>query len=395
MAEAERALQIGAGNIGRGLLGPVYAEAGLRTTFADVNERQVKELNGYGEYPVFTVSAEGAQESLVGNVDAVDIRDPEAFSRAVVEADVITTAVGPDVLPRVAPALAAGLVERLKRRPSDELHVAVVACENVTDNTARLKEHIWAHLTPEQQARLEGIVSFPNCAVDRIVPTAGVSAEPLAVTVEDYYQLVIDAAALRQPIPAIPGMKLSEDLDAVLEQKLFTLNTVHALTAYYGHKAGYEYIHEAIQDPTIRSLVEGTLTEIEPLLTERHDSISAADQQAFADQTVERFANPYLRDTVTRVGREPMRKLGADDRLVAPALLLVEQGGTPAHLTVGIVAALKFRHPADPQAVELARRIPEETVPGVLQGVSGLSPEHPVSTMAKAAFELDELGQVA
>ena len=54
----------------------------------------------------------------------------------------ITTAVGPGALEKVAPALAAALVERAKRRPRDELHVVVIACENITDNTARLKEHI-------------------------------------------------------------------------------------------------------------------------------------------------------------------------------------------------------------------------------------------------------------
>ncbi len=273
--------------------------------------------------------------------------------------------------------------------------MAVIACENITDNTARLKEHVWAYLTPEQQARLEHAVSFPNCAVDRIVPTAGVSDEPLAVTVEDYYQLVVDAAALREPMPAIPGIELSHDLDAVLEQKLFTLNTIHALTAYYGHKAGYEYIHEAIADPTIRSLVEGTLAEIAPLITARHRSIGAEDQAAFAARTLDRFGNPYLRDTVGRVGRDPIRKLGPRDRLVRPALLTIEQGETPSHLAAGITAALKFRHPDDPQAAELERRIPAESVPGVLADVAGLPPDHPVAGMVKAAYELDELERAA
>lgn len=388
-------MQIGAGAIGRGFLAERYAAAGYDTTLVDVNTEQIAEINRRGEYVVHAVSAQGVEESVISGVDAVDIRDTESFTRSVVEAEMITTAVGPGALEKVAPALAAALVERAKRRPRDELHVVVIACENITDNTARLKEHIWAHLTPEQQTKLEGTISFPNCAVDRIVPVIGVSDEPLDVTVEKYFSLIVDETRLNGPMPAIPGVKLSRNLVADSEQKLFTLNTTHGVTAWLGRKAGYEYIHEAIQDPTIRSLVEGTLAEIEPVIAGRFESISVEDQRAFAARTVERFGNPYLRDTVERVGRDPIRKLGPKDRLIRPAMLTFEQGTTPAHLASGIVAALQYRNPDDPQAAELARRISHERIESVLIDVSGLEQGHPVVNMVKATYELDELGRAA
>ncbi len=386
-------MQIGAGSIGRGLLGAVYHEAGFHTTFADVRPEVVEALNAEQAYPVFEVSAAGVEETHVTDVDAINPLDRESFVSAVVEADVVTTAVGSAVLEKIAPQLADGLVERMKRRPREELHVVVVACENITDNTAILKRHIWNHLTPDQQQALEGVISFPNCVVDRIVPNdSGLAADnPLGVTVEDYYQLVVDGNALHEPLPRIPGMKVASNLDSVLEQKLFTLNTTHALVGYFGYRAGYEYIHEAIVDTRIQSLVQGALQEIAPVIVGRHPDISLESQQAFADRITGRFRNPHLKDTTARVARDPIRKLGPQDRLIRPAILSFEGGEVPAHLASGIVGALSYRNPEDPQSAELQRRFASHGVEAVLIDVSGVAEDSPVVRMAKASYELNAL----
>ena len=132
-------LQIGGGNIGRALVGEVMHEAGLHVTFADVNDQLIADFNHEGGYPVQVVSLDGSREDFVDDVDAVSSLDEAAMVSKIVSADVITTAVGAGVLPRVAPTLAVGLMERLKRRPADEMHVVVVACENVERNTETLR----------------------------------------------------------------------------------------------------------------------------------------------------------------------------------------------------------------------------------------------------------------
>jgi mannitol-1-phosphate 5-dehydrogenase len=387
------ALQIGAGRIGKGLNGSVLSEAGCHVTFADANQGQVDLLKQHREYPVVTVSARGREETVVRDVDAVNIRNKEAFTKAVVNADIVLTAVGANILSAVAPHLAAGLVERVKQRPQDELHTVVVACENITDNTLRLKREVLNHVPAEYRQIIDERVSFPNCVVDRIVPaSAGNDASnPLEVTVEDYFQWVIDGNALRGPMPLIPGIEVSLNLEDVLAQKLFTLNMAHAQVAYLGHRGGYEFIHEAVEDEAIQSLVRGSLKEVESVLIQRNPSITQDAQRTYAEKVLKRFSNPYLLDEVTRVAREPKRKLGLSDRLVTPALYAVDHGEVPAHLAAGITGAYTYFDATDTQAQELAVSLREKGIELVMQEVSGISPTSPLGNLVKANFNFDQL----
>ena len=282
------ALEIGGGNIGRALVGEVMHEAGLHVTFADVNEQLIADFNNERGYPVQIISLDGSREEYIDGVAAISSLDEAAMTASIVKADIITTAVGASVLPRVAPTLAAGLMERVKRRPSDEVHVAVVACENVERNTETLRDHILAAL-PDDEWRIKilDLVSFPNCAVDRIVPNAHSDIDhPLAVVTEDYYQLAIDKTALKSDMPDIPGLQLVDDLEAVLAQKLFTLNGAHAAAGYWGYIKGHNTIDGAMADPDIQALVDGLMGEVSSVILRHYPSISRDQQQAFVEKTL-------------------------------------------------------------------------------------------------------------
>ena len=391
---AREVLQIGAGRIGRGLNGAVVSESGRSITFADANQSLVDLINQQREYPVITVSAQGRKETVIRDVEAIHVLDEESFTRAVVEADLIFTAVGSNILSQVAPHLARGLVERIRKRPQDELHAVVVACENITDNTARLKQQVLQHVPEEYKRVIDERVSFPNCVVDRIVPNAAGSVgtdSPLAVTVEDYYQWVIDGTALRGSMPDVAGIEVSPNLQDILAQKLFTLNMAHAQVAYFGFRRGYEFIHDAVQDPIIRSLVTGALQEVETVLVHNNPSIDVDSQRKYAEKVLARFENPYLRDEVTRVARDPKRKLGQGDRLVTPALLACSLGEIPAHLATGVTAALTYNNEQDAQARELVQALHERGVEIVMQEVSHVTPDSPLGNLVRAGYHFDIL----
>lgn len=387
------ALQIGGGNIGRALVGEVMHEAGLHVTFADVNEQLITDFNEEGGYPVQVVSSEGVTQEYVEGVRAISSLDEPAMIDAIVGADIVTTAVGAGTLPRVAPTLGKGLVERLKQRPADEMHVVVVACENVENNTAMLRDHILASLPDDEwRARVQETVSFPNCAVDRIVPnTASDIDHPLAVTTEDYYQLAVDKGGLQADMPDIPGIQLVDDLEAVLAQKLFTLNGAHAAAAYWGYLKGYESIHEAMADPNISSLVEGLMGEVSGVIVRHYPSITAEHQQAFAEKTMRRFLNPHLKDEPTRVGRDPKRKLAATDRLLRPAIIALNDGEAAASINMAIVGGFRFNNPNDPQAVEVRQQIERSGVNAAIVAVTGLQAAHPIVRQTAAAYHFAEL----
>ncbi len=88
-----KALHFGAGNIGRGFIGKLLADAGAQLTFADVNQPLLDELNKRKRYQV-NVVGEQARVEEVKNVSAVNSGSPEVVA-LIAEADIVTTAVGP------------------------------------------------------------------------------------------------------------------------------------------------------------------------------------------------------------------------------------------------------------------------------------------------------------
>lgn len=388
-----KGLIFGAGNIGRGFLGLLLSEAGFNVTFVDIDSGKVGALEAGRAYPVHVVSGSGSVERVVRGVRAISASDHDSIERAVIETDIILTAVGKDALRFVAPSLARGLVARATSRPREHLHVAVVACENVQDNTTFLRDLILGHLDVEDQRLVLDAFSFPDCVVDRIVPNTlprpGDSA--LAVDVEEYFQLAVDMSALRSPLPQITGIELSPHLGATLEQKLCTLNMAHAIVGYFGFLRGHVYVHEAVGDRDISVLLDGALGEVSAMLTARHASISVDAQAAYASKILTRFANPHLKDEIVRVARQPRRKLGKDDRLIKPALLAHEHGRVPAFLASGITAALHFSHAADSEAASLVTAIRRDGIDRVLHDVSGLDRESEVARMVKADYLLRAL----
>ncbi len=144
-----------------------------------------------------------------------------------------------------------------------------------------------------------------------------------------------------------------------IERKLFTVNTGHALAAYVGYQQGIQTIKEAVDTPEIRQVVEGALHETGSYLI---------DTYGFQK---ERFENAFISDEVTRVARSPLRKLGADDRLIGPAKKIKQ----PVYLIKGIAAALAYDFAEDEEAVRMQALRKEKGIEGVLQEICGLTPK--------------------
>jgi mannitol-1-phosphate 5-dehydrogenase len=88
-----KALHFGAGNIGRGFIGKLLADAGIQLTFADVNQVVLDALNARHSYQVHVVG-ENEQVDTVSGVDAVSSIGDEVVE-LIASVDLVTTAVGP------------------------------------------------------------------------------------------------------------------------------------------------------------------------------------------------------------------------------------------------------------------------------------------------------------
>lgn len=367
-----KAVHFGAGNIGRGFVGLLLHEAGYEVVFADVNASLIDALHAAPTYRVH-LAGEESTTHVVDNFRAINSATQEAeLTREIATADVVTTAVGAGVLKFVAPAIAAGLSRREATLPP----LAVMACENAIDATDLLAEHVWANIAPELRAAVAARVAFANTAVDRIVP--GQAADSgINVVVEDFYEWVIERGPFGEAPPVIPGATFVDTLGPYIERKLFTVNTGHATIAYLGFVAGVSQLHDALEVPSVRDAARRVLEETSALLVAKH-GLHEAEQRAYREKILTRFANPSLPDTVERVGRQPLRKLGRNERLVGPAAEIAERGTRPVALLEAIAAALRFDVPGDEQSVELRRLLRDETAESFVTTVCGLDRAHPL-----------------
>ncbi len=382
MGNSMKALHFGAGNIGRGFIGKLLADAGIELVFADVNQAVLDALNARHEYPVHVVG-ENAKVEIVKGVSSVNSTSEDIIA-LIVEVDIVTTAVGPQILERIAGSVARGLAKRSDSGNTRPLNI--IACENMVRGTSQLKQHVLAALSEQYHAWVEQHVGFVDSAVDRIVPpTEAGGSDVLEVTVETFSEWIVDQTQFKGDLPAIPGMELTDNLMAFVERKLFTLNTGHAITAYLGQMAGHQTIRDAILDDKVRQVVKGAMQESGAVLIKRY-GFDAAKHAAYIEKILGRFENPYLKDDVERVGRQPLRKLSAGDRLIKPTLGTLEYGLPHDNLVIGIAAAMHYRSEQDPQAQELVALLEKLGPQATLAQISGLDANSDVVAAAVKAY---------
>ena len=363
----KKAVQFGAGNIGRGFIGALLSQAGYHVTFADVAEVVIDKINADKMYTVHVMDV-NCEEQPITNISGVISIKPEAVD-VIAEADVVTTAVGLVILPRIAPTIAAAIEKRMNAGVQEYMNI--IACENAIRATSQLKAAVYECLSGAGQAYADEWVGFPDCAVDRIVPPVK-SENFIDVVVESYYEWDVEKAGFKGEIPEIPGMTLVDDLMAYIERKLFTLNTAHCITAYLGKLRGLATIDQAIADPEIYAVVSAAMKESGAGLVKKY-SFDADKHAAYIEKIIGRFKNPYLQDDVTRVGREPLRKLSPTDRLISPLTTAAGFGLPVNHLIKGIGAALRYDNAEDQQSVELQAKIAELGVRKATAAVTGLT----------------------
>lgn len=376
----KKAIQFGAGNIGRGFIGALLANAGYHVVFADVNEQMIQELNEKKSYQIHILDLEKSVETIT-NVSGCMSNGPEIVDE-IASAEIITTAVGPNVLKFIAPTIAQGIEAR---RVAGAGPLNVIACENMVGATSHLQEQVESHLSEEGKAYARENVGFANCSVDRIVPPFQ-GENLLDVGVEAFHEWIVEEPKLKGGTPQIDGMKLTDNLVAYVQRKLFTLNTGHAITAYLGFLKGIETIDQSIQDDSVRSIARPAMEESGAALVQKY-GFDAAEHAKYIDKIETRFKNPYIRDEVIRVGREPLRKLGPADRLIGPANMAAELGLGRDHLLQGAAAAFHYDNSNDPQSAELQGRIQAEGIGPVVSDVTGFAKDSEDYNKIIAAYE--------
>ncbi|WP_082763859.1 mannitol-1-phosphate 5-dehydrogenase [Frondihabitans sp. PAMC 28766] len=378
MASSKKAIHFGAGNIGRGFVGQLLHASGYEVVFADVNPDLVRALQSETSYSVYEVGDDETTVRVVEGYRAIDNRQhADEIAAEISTADIVTTSVGPRILPSLAPAIARGLADR----PAHLEPLVVIACETAIAASDSLAAFVRQVGSTEFAA---DSVVFANCAIDRIVPE---QSPGLDVTIESFSEWIVETAPFRgrhQP-PTIDGVSWVDDLAPFIDRKLFTVNTAHATAAYYGWARGIASVRDALDEPEVFVEVLAVLAETKALLVDKY-GFDPAEQQTYIDSTLRRISNPHLPDTTGRVGRNPLSKVSRHERLVGPAAQLAERGLPFPALVRAVRAAFDFDVPDDVESRELQSILRSGVSDDLLaETLTGVYPGHPLYPAVLAA----------
>jgi mannitol-1-phosphate 5-dehydrogenase len=379
---AEKIVVFGAGATGRGHVGLLSWQAGFELVFVDKKAELVDRLRRAGRYAV-KLYGDQPQEISVSGFRVYHSHEREAIADEIRDAALVLTAVFDQNLPDVAITVAAGLAACAQADRQSPLNF--IACENMMDSSSTLGNHARTLLSGGDLAWSEQFAGFPDCMISRVVPRP--EPDPLVIVAEDYNEWTCRADAFRGDKPVrLTALELVENQTARLERKLFVHNGGHATCGYLAFHRGHKYIHEAVADPEVATVVLGALDELGAVVQKKW-GFSRESIDAYKQDLCRRGAVPEMRDEVLRVVRDPIRKLSPRERLVAPANLAVEYGQPCRFIGKAIVAALRYEHPQDPQSVALAKQLAEKGRPRVLQDICGIAPGSPLANEIEAAWQ--------
>ena len=350
-------LHFGAGNIGRGFIGELLNKSGYHITFVDINKDVVNGLKCRDTYTI-KILDENIEEIELNNFDALNIaEEKEELYKAIGEVELVTTSIGPNVLPIIAKDIAEGL--KLKVANNNTKLLDIIACENMIEGSDFLKQEIYKQLTAEEQKFVEAYVGFPNSAVE----------------VEKFCEWVIEEDKIKvEKNKNIENVHYVKDLNPFIERKLFTVNTGHAALSYIANYLGIELVSDGAKHTEVRKDFIAVLEETSALL-EKKWGFSKEEMTAYRNKTIKRFENPRIVDNVSRICRTPIRKLGYNERFIKPIRETEELGLSNSALLKACSYILTFKSIEDEQSLKFAELIVEKGVVETLREVTELTDE--------------------
>ena len=376
----------GAGATGRGHVGLLSWQAGFDMVFVDKKRGLVEALQQAGSYTVHLYGERHEQVKVTG-CRFLHSESRRQVAEEIVDADLVLTAVFDQNLSDVAVTLAEAV--ELRQQQGCKHPLNCIACENMMNSSSTLGKHVRQRLDPATYDYLDAYVGFPDCMISRVVPRP---VDPLTIVAEDYNEWTTRREAFKgAELAGLTALELVDNQSARLERKLFVHNGGHAVCGYVGFHRGWQYIHQAVEDPVVGEHVLGALDELGAVVARKH-GFSNESVKAYEMDLVRRGSVPEMKDEILRVVRDPMRKLSARERLVAPALEAEKLGVSRGWIVKGIAAALHYNHPADVQSVELQSKLKGSGIEVVVAEVCGIDATSNLGREIVEAYEDFDLG---
>lgn len=313
----KKALQFGAGNIGRGLNAYLLQKNNFHFTFIDISKDIIKKLDHLKAYKIVELNDEKKQEIRISNFEALCILEQnDLIIEKIADVDLITISIGFSNLIKIRNLLVKGLKKRILNK--NKKYLNIIAIENGVNASKLLKKYVFDSFSKEEIKKITKTISFVDCAVDRIVPNQPEQYQKnLNVNVEKNYELILDSKNWLGN--KIDFVLYEDDLEKFIERKLFMLNGTHALIAWNEIKNKTEFIYEFKENSQLFSIVKNYLKNLELILLKKYD-FNHEDLKEYSKKIIKRLSNEQIKDKATRVGRGVIRKVSKEERFGKPLI---------------------------------------------------------------------------
>jgi mannitol-1-phosphate 5-dehydrogenase len=304
-------LIIGAGAVGRGFVAPLFATRRVAVDFLDTDPELVGRLSRRNSYLTAVANTQGHELTQV--VYRHMFSPPEVVEAGLYDAVFVCTGVRQFLTcaDLVRDARATYVLENLRSAP---VQLRALAGH----------DRIW--------------FGIPDVIVSCTAPLELLARDPLCVVAESG-DLVLERDA--RPMESSAGLIWADpsELERRWACKLFIHNAAHAVAAFLGMLAGHDFVHQAMADDRICTVVERAIRTLTCAIIVRRLA-DRASATAYMERELRRFRNAFLHDPIRRVARDPLRKLGADDRLMQGLRLVLAARQDSGPMITGIAAGL-------------------------------------------------------
>lgn len=231
----------------------------------------------------------------------------------------------------------------------------LLPCELIEKNGEKLKEIILSYakdwdLCKDFSKWIEESNTFCNTLVDRIVTghprdkMDDITKElgyddSLVVEGELFHLWVIEGPQWVKdefPVPGHLNIKFVDDLTPYRSRKVRILNGAHTSMVPTSYLYGLRTVRESLEDEVVSKYIRHTVfNEIIPTLTLPKDEL-----QAFAEDVIERFLNPYIKHYLSSIALNSISKYKT--RVLPSLLVHLKKNEESKGLTLALAALLSF-----------------------------------------------------
>jgi mannitol-1-phosphate 5-dehydrogenase len=355
-----------------------------RIVVAEIDETIVDAVRANnGTYFVNVAKSDGIEAV---KIDGIEIYDPNNDRKELLEAisqstEIVTSLPSVKFFDMGQNSVASLIAQGLK---DSKAEVTIIYTAENNNHAAEILKDVVAEKTSAassaspSEGRASDRVRFLNTVIgkmSRVITDADeikqLKLKPVtpgierAFLVEQFNRILVTQCTIKDFTPGIEVFIEKENLLPFEEAKLYGHNAIHALLAYLGIAKGYKKMTELKDDSVIMKIArDAFLNESGAALIKKYADLdyesrpspspsvgrglegrdelfTEAGYRYYAEDLLERMTNPYLEDTTARAGRDPVRKLGCNDRIFGTMVLALEYGIEPANMAIAAAAGLR------------------------------------------------------